>query len=157
MYKGSAEGFKKEHPAALISTLQRAFASQWNQTWQRRVNPGLTPPFGGIQPPQPRRRAPRGLEVNRSDPLREAGRKLPGGKRQSGKMSRISRMPGEWHPVFAKRSQAGSAPAWASAALNGAIPVCPSVNERPLTHLTPPSEGCLRGHGPGGAAGIDSQ
>lgn len=104
-----------------------------------------------------------GLEVNRSDPLREEGRELPGGKRQSGKMSRISRMPGEslgrkfQQKVFAKRSQAGFAPAWASAALNGAIPVCPSVNERPLTHLTPPSEGCLWGHGPGGAAGIDSQ
>lgn len=36
-------GFKKEHPAALISTSQRAFASQWNQTWQRHVSPSLTP------------------------------------------------------------------------------------------------------------------
>lgn len=52
------------------------------------------------------------LEVNRSDPLREAGPRLPGGKRQSGEISRISRMLGERN-ALAKRTQAGSVPAWA--------------------------------------------
>lgn len=59
-------GFKQEHPAALISTSQRAFASQWNQTWQRGVSPHLTPRAPGGQGSRvltpSRRRGPVSLE-----------------------------------------------------------------------------------------------
>lgn len=64
------------------------------------------------------------LEVNRSDPLREAGPRLPGGKRQSGEISRISRMLGERN-ALAKRTQAGSVPAWAEPGRS-----CPPTRER---------------------------
>lgn len=109
MYKGSAVGFKKEHPAALISTLQRAFASQWDQTWQCHVNPGLTPPFGCMKPPAAETESSQRLEVNRSGPLQEAGPRLPGGKWQSEKINCISRMLGK-REVLAKRVQAGPVP-----------------------------------------------